>query len=188
MVCDGFCQHRRTIRIPEEHVPDVRVYLFEEKHKHFRRLFALFHSLHETRLLVLSGFTLTVIHMNVSSRNPKNTRKEITFTNWRRCRRATSSISKFFQNEESYVPATDIAWLINHFILKMIVVSIEANVWQRKMYFLVICVPMKFNAAETNDNVLHRLISRALAPHILLITQRRNIDMLEMLIIGNKKA
>lgn len=32
---------------------------------------------HETRLLVLSGFTLTVIHMNVSSRNPRKHRKRL---------------------------------------------------------------------------------------------------------------
>lgn len=61
----------------------------ERKHKHFRRLLALTHSSqrgtmkHETQLLVLSGFALTVIHMNVSSNNPKIP-KEIMFTNWRR--------------------------------------------------------------------------------------------------------
>lgn len=65
-------QHRRSMFT-------VFVYLLNKNTNTFPSAFRPLRTspiVHETRLLVLSGFTLTVIHMNVSSRNPKNTKRD----------------------------------------------------------------------------------------------------------------
>lgn len=150
---------------------------------------------HETRLLVLSGFTLTVIHMNVSSRNPQKHRKRL------RSRIGAVAASvlcastckfKFFVR---YFPRRklDAPRHQNHiankpFHIENYVIKIET---QRSLLPCNLCVDeiQRGNqASETKDNVSHRLISRVVPLHIELITQRSSIDMLELLIIGNKKA
>lgn len=171
----------------------------------FRPLATKWHDKHGcTRLLVLSGFTVTVIHMNMSSKKSHKKKKNIKQKKEEEMPRLRSQIGvvnalpvsfsdvfevKLRKRDEKKLCRNEIASLINHFLLKMMSLKLSRMRW---MCFRIMCAAMKFNAENhepaTKDNVSHRLISRA-THYTYLITRWNNIDVLEMfIIIGNKMA